>query len=206
MDLPAISPAIRLLRVLGSPLISMPEVMVADDELMELYDYAAENRLPLFYLETLKKQGKLDKLRAKYEAQTRQLHEVQDKAREIYHLFKSSSIESIIFKTIRPYTTVPTDVDVLLVDSKDYTRAAALVSSLGYQEENERAPGGKHLYPPNGGVFIDLRPEIALSHIVYLDKNKLIKYAIKTRLNGDEVDIFPPGGRAGGYRRPFSNQ
>lgn len=187
-----ISPTIKLLRVLGSPLISAPEMLVEEDEVAELHDHAVENRLPLYYLETLKKQGKPDKLTAEYEIEIQKQSDLLDEVSKIYRLLKSNHIESIIFKTIRPYPVVPTDVDVLLVNSTDYNRAAALVSKLGYEKEEVKSAEGKHLHPADGGIFVDLRREIALSHIVYLDKKKLIKYATKTGLNGEEVDIFPP--------------
>lgn len=192
MNSPAISPTIRLLRVLGSPFIATSKVLVAGDEVTKLYNYAVKNRLPLYYLETLKSQGKLGKLKPQYEVETRKHQDVISRTSDICRLFRLNRIECIVFKTIRPYPVVPNDVDVILRDSKDYLRATTLISKEGYQEEAVRAPEGTHLHPSDSGVFFDLRTEIAVSHLIYLDKSKLVKYLTKTRIDGEEVIIFCP--------------
>ena len=192
MNPPTMSTTVRLLRVLGSPLISAPETPVEEDEVMELYDYSVANRLPLYYLHILKKQGKLGKLDSEYEAQIRKQRELLGKVTTAYHLFKSNRIDNIVFKTIRPCPVIPTDIDILLVNSSDYGQAAALLRKIGYFEEAGKSPEGKHFRPPGGGIFIDIRPEIALSHIIYMDKNKLLKYVTKARLNGKEIQVFSP--------------
>ena len=64
---PTSNQTIKLLRTIGSPLLSNKPPFVNGIESSELYDLAVKNKISLLYLEALKQQGKLNKLKMKYD-------------------------------------------------------------------------------------------------------------------------------------------
>lgn len=216
------SPTLRLLRIIGSPLIPAGQGLLADsDESIGLYQLAIKNKIPLLYLEALKKQGKLNLLNAKYDEEKVKYQNFTDAMVRLSRILNAAGIKYVIFKTIKPYPAVPVDIDLLILDNDDmYKRTVEALLRAGYPPQTpnivnmadltddkayQRATelltrptyGKRHVSPtgtdfldPEYGIDIDLQKDIALSYIVYLDKNKFNDNIIKARLNEQEVNTL----------------
>ena len=186
---------IELLRKIGQPFPSTSKKPIpSEDEIQKLYLHAIKNRIPLLYLEILKKQGKLAGLVTQYnERYTRHL-KIYDLMALVSKLLSYADIEHAVFKSIRPYPTEASDVDVLILDSNRYGAAIKTMSKAGYDILGY-GPQSITFYDPIAHAGIDLYREVALSYIIYLDKRKLFVYATKRELpNNQDVNTLMPEG------------
>jgi len=208
------NPAIELLRVIGSPLAREKERFSADAyESVELYDLAVRNKVSLLYLEALKQQGKLDRLKAKYDEEQANYLRVLEATARAAAILDAADIEYTVFKTIKPYPAVPSDVDIMVLGNH-HREAIRVLLKAGYipllsnvvdtaalksEEDYENAieiltkptydrahisPTGLTFIDSKCHVHIDLQQELAVSHVVYMDKNKFTQHLNSARLLG----------------------
>lgn len=171
------------------------EVSLDDSEVLPLYNCAANNRVSLFYLETLKKLGKLGKLEADYDKRYERYQRLINAVVRTSELLDSLHIEYAIVKTIRPFIAAPSDIDVLCFGSDgDYEKAVKAMFEAGYT----RVPSGPpvrqiKLYCPEDGIWIDLHKEMGVSRIICINKRNFSKYITETKLpNGSIVKVLIP--------------
>lgn len=186
---------VKLLRIIGSPFVPTVEVSLNDSEVLPLYDCAANNRVSLLYLETLKKLGKLGKLEADYDKRFERYQRFINAVVKTSEFLDSLHIEHAIVKTIRPFIAAPSDIDVLCFGSDgDYEKAVKAMFEAGYK----RVPSGPpirqiKLYHPEDGIWIDLHKEIGASRIIYINKRKFSRYITEAKLpNGGIVKVLIP--------------
>lgn len=108
----------RLLKAIGSPLFPNSASRVPEES-KELFDFAFKNKMPLMYLETLNKQGKLHNLIFEYETQFHRYRETLITVSNIARLFNDTGIEYIVYKTLRLFPATPNDVDVIILGSPE---------------------------------------------------------------------------------------
>lgn len=187
---------VKLLRTIGSPFLSNKEPFVNDVESSELYDLAVKNKIPLLYLETLKQQGKLNKLKIKYDEECARYLKFLDGVGKISEILDATDIEYAIFKTIKPYPTVPGDVDIVVLGNNEgYRKANEILLEAGYREEEVRVsgPGLPDLVDPEGDIIIDMQDELELSYVIYMDKNKFRGHIVKTKIpSGKAIKTLEP--------------
>lgn len=127
------SPTIKLLRTIGSPFQPTTERPENDNESSELYDHAVKNKIPLLYLESLKQQGKLNKLNSKYEEEHARYLKFLNGVAKVSEVFNAADIEYAIFKTIKPYHAVLGDADIIVLTDDDmYKKAVEALLRAGY--------------------------------------------------------------------------
>jgi hypothetical protein len=187
---------IKLLRTIGSPLISNKKSFVDGTESLELYDLAVKNKIPLLYLESIKQQGKLNKLKMKYDEEYARYLKFLDGVGKVSKILDAADIEYVIFKTVKPYPAVPGDVDIVVLGNNDeYRRANGILLKAGYREEEAKAIGHElpDLIDPEGDIIIDLQDELELSYVIYMDKNKFRGHIVKTVIpSGVEIKTLTP--------------
>ena len=125
--------SIKLLRTIGSPLQPITEISEEDNESSELYDHAVKNKIPLLYLESLKQQEELNKLKSKYKEEYARYLKFLDGVARVSEVLNAADIEYAIFKTIKPFPTVHGDADVIVLgDDGMYERAVEYLLKAGY--------------------------------------------------------------------------
>jgi len=96
-------------------------------------------------------------------------------------------VKYALFKTLRTIPYVPSDIDILLFDQKQFS----LIYKLLYVRENykiiEWGPKSVTIRNPKNKINIDLYNEIAVSNLIYIDKNNLKKYIKKTYISNCEI-------------------
>ena len=184
-DLP-LSQTIKLMRTIGSPLISKKEPFVNGVESLELYDLAVKNKISLLYLESLKQQGKLNKLKMEYDKECTRYLKFLDGMGKVSEILDAANIEYVIFKTIKPYPAVPGDVDIVILSDHDaYLNVTEILLKAGYKEvvaRNGLSPTLPDLREPKGDIVIDLQEELELNYVIYLDKNKFRGHIVKREI------------------------
>lgn len=215
---------IKLLRAVGSPFTQVSEVPKEYGEALELYRYAIENKISLPYLESLSRRGKLNGLERRYKEERDRYLMFLNCISKTSKVLSNVKIRHVIFKTIKPFATVPGDIDVLIVldDDNMYKKAVKVLLREGYKPElhdiidvktltNDEAyckaaealtrptygrgghisPTGTKLVDTKHGFDVDLSKEVAMSYVVYMDKNKFKKYVTKTKLpTGETIPVL----------------
>jgi len=173
---------VKLLRVVGSPFVSHKESPTDAHEALELYGCAVKNRMAFLYLAGLEKRGELGNLESVYRS-------MYARYLGTYHAFSRASnvltmadIDHAIFKTIRPYPSTTVDIDVLVLGlDKFYEKAMYTMGNTGYMRLGS-GPHSTTFKDPIVDIGVDLYQEISVSHIIYLDKNKLGPHVTQRRL------------------------
>jgi len=199
------NPTFKLLRTIDSPFKLVGELLERKQAL-ELYDYAVKNKIGLFYLKAIKDQGKLEEFGL--ESEYRKEHAKHSKqlitVRRIAKFLNSMNVNYAVFKSILPYPATPNDVDILyLGSSEEYKKVVETLLKNGYisprdgsgphvvmlhdrRARDHDSLHGKDVYD------IDLYNEVAISHVVYLDKGKLAEYVTDTYALGGRVKVLKP--------------
>jgi hypothetical protein len=188
--------AIKLLGIIGSLGIAMKELIDNDIESLELYDFAIKNKVPLLYLESLERQGKLNKLKTKLDEEREKYLKFIGGVGRVSKIFNTAGIDYTLFKTIKPYPAVPGDIDILIMgDAAMYTRAVEVLREAGYKYIGATNPGPslEDLVDPKNDIVIDLQEELSLSYLIYMDKNKFGNQIAEIKLPiGEEVKNLTP--------------
>lgn len=144
------------------------------------------NKIPLFFLESLRKFKKHPTL----EIEDSRYRDKQRKTLNLIATFSSlleeSGIHYTIFKTLKPFHYTPADIDVLIYSSKELTKASHILEKINLK------PLGKDLYGLTMFSFdhdinVDLTTEVAVSGLIYLNKNLLFNHISQVKVNGFEV-------------------
>jgi hypothetical protein len=182
----SLNQTIKLLRTISSPLISKKEPFASGVESLELYDLAVKNKISLLYLQALKKQGKLNKLKMEYDNECTRYSESLDGIEKVLGILDGTNIEYVIFKTIKPYPAIPGDIDILILGDNDaYRRASRILLEFGYKykrEPDNTSPSLPDFVAPEGNVVVDLQEELELNYVIYMDKNKFREHIVKREI------------------------
>lgn len=176
------NPTTQLLRTIGSPFVKPEEEILRKRELLNLYNYAEKNKISLLFLESYRKTWDLGELESVYKKKYERYLRINEVMSEASQLLTNAGIEHAIFKTIRPYVAETSDIDILIPkDDKEYFEVLKIFKAthklLGY------GPESVTFYSPKADIGIDLYRNIAISHIVYLDKEKIAKFTVKKELS-----------------------
>jgi hypothetical protein len=184
------TPTVQLLRVIGSPYVgSNSEFSTQHPE--DLYHYAIKNRIPLLYLKALRKFDRLGNLQREHDKLVDRFVKIETAFRRISEVLDGSGISYGFFKSVRPYEEVTVDIDILIFGSK-YEEALRALYSADYMFLG-RGPLSTTFRDKESRINLDIYDEVGVSHIVYLDKDALMKFVGNRDLsNGFVVRSLSP--------------
>ena len=168
---------VHLLKTIGIPGFVAGMEKRIDLELMEL---ARLNKIALLYAAAADAKANHQDLFVRRELLLKTLNEVSS-------TFKENRINYTIFKTIKPFPTTPSDIDVLL-SQDDLAKAEALLMSLGY----ERTTHDAYSSTLERDMIVDLQVQPSVSNIPYLPKSLLMENSIIRRINGFDLCTLNP--------------
>lgn len=158
-----------ILGTVGSPFTS-PDYDSENLGLTESYRYAALNRIPFLFLSSLKERRELGVLQNEYDLLSHRHGQIQGAFCKVTKVLDKSNIQYAFFKSLRPYKEVTVDIDVLVFNSA--IDAAQAMHKADYQLLGA-GPLSATFRDPEANINIDLYEEVGVSHIIYMDKEKL---------------------------------
>jgi len=180
---------LKLLKIIGSPFVLEEySETFTKEEISTLYLHAIRNRIPLLYLRALDKQKQLFDLRSTYRSQYSRYLKIFDTMARVSDFLSSLHIKHAIFKSIKPFPDASVDIDTVIFDSEKYERALKIFPKIGWKLLGY-GPQSATFLDPEAKVGIDLYREIAVSWVVYLDKEKLGGYVTRKMLP-NEKSVF----------------
>jgi len=184
----------RLLRIVGSPFMFETESPRNNQEVMSLYYRAVKNRMPLLYLTAIKKWNKLGKLKQTYIDIHGRSQSTYDAMLRLSAILREAAIEYALFKTVRPYLETTVDIDVIILEQgEDYKRSISRMNGAGY-ERLGHGPNSITFKDPYLNIGVDLYREVAVSQVIYLDKDKIRQHVIEKNIgpNGETIRTLSP--------------
>lgn len=180
----------ELLRLVGSPSVSSnPEASTQNRS--GLYNYASKNRMPLLYLEALRRLDRLEGLQKEYDELIDKYAKTLRAIWRVSELLNKAGIRYAFFKSIRPYQEVTVDIDILILGS-EYKEVLEILRNARYVFLGD-GPLSTTFRDSKARINLDIYDEVGVSHIIYLDKNTLTKFVDKRELsNGAVVRLLRP--------------
>jgi len=183
---------IQLLRAIGSPFVTRETVSIGQGEISALYQHSIKNRMVFYYLNRIGEKN-LGELTSFYEREYLKYSKTHDAISRVSQILTDTNIEHAVIKTIRPYKSTTVDIDVIIFGvESEYKKAILTLLSAEYGMLGQ-GPQSTTLQDPRINIKVDIYKEVAVSHIVYLDKRKLANFSVTKKLpNGESVKILTP--------------
>lgn len=177
----------------------------------DMYLLACKNKIPLIYLESLDYQEK-ESLEV-YHYHRRRYQRTLEIIDEVSELFEGRGIDYVVFKTLGPHPEDVADVDVLILNARQYLDAIRTIKSNTKMEFISKGPhcitfrDSKPIYLPKdacyefrgpygcGRLMLDVYDEIAANRLIYINKHNLRNHIRVIKLpSGCEARVFKPEG------------
>jgi hypothetical protein len=179
----------QLLQIIGSPFINSHKDNVGIN-LDELYTYAKNNRMPLLYLRSIVESGIKNNDYKDYIVLTDRWIEIEERIKKLIKILDDNDIPYTTFKSIKPYREVTVDIDLLIINS--YNRALDSLEDSGYKLL-AKGPLSSTFRDARIKMDYDIYDEVGISHIIYFDKDKSLKYIVKKEFQtGGYIDSLAP--------------
>lgn len=189
--MPYLNETLALLKIIGSPFHSkmnenLPE---SKQETLKLYRLAWKNRIPLLYLMSLREHQNLYDLEPVYKKLLAKSLETHEAMARVSNILEKGHVNYAFFKTVRPYLEKTVDLDILVFNSKvDYEHTVNLLLNKKYQWLGS-GPNSVTLYDTYSKIGIDLYRDVAVSHVIYMDIEKLRLLTIEKKLSCGNASV-----------------
>ncbi len=175
-------PTIELLRTVGSPFTAGVRPPEDSRIISDLYSYARNNRMPLFFLSALEKWEMLGGFKEIYDGMYQRSSATYGAMSKVSEILSKANVPHALFKTVRPYRETTVDIDVLIFGFRaEHEKAVRTMIDAGYIKLGA-GPNSTTVKDPSFDIGVDLYREIAVSEIIYLDKNKIGSYITEAKI------------------------
>lgn len=176
----------QILKVVGSPFADLNSESNID--ISGLYQYAAKNRMPLLYLEALKRLGRLSSLEEEHNKLIGRHARTVEAISRVSKVLDRAGIDYTLFKSIRPYNEVTVDIDILIFGD-EYNKTIKIMRRAGYVFLSGWVPGPLSITfrDVKSRINLDIYNEIGVSHVIYLDKDILRRFVTRRKLSSGEA-------------------
>jgi len=169
---------LQVLKTIGIPgIISGSFENVDNDELVNI---AKMNKIGLLFSNRAENSNYAKDLRAKHDLLIETL-------REISSIFSDNGLNYSVFKTIKPFPTTPSDVDIL-VSQQDFIFAEELLIERGY----EITASDAYSSTLRKEMIVDLQLQPSVSNLPYLPKRILMENTMIRTIAGARVRTLNP--------------
>lgn len=177
---------LELIKIIGSPFIPKKHIeYINEKDVNKLYSSAKQNRIPYYFLDVLNKSNKLYFLRNTYIEANKRYLKIFNTMAKVSEFLTSLEIEHAIFKSVKPFPDASVDIDTIIFNTKEYVNLVKLFPKAGWHIIGY-GPQSVTCYDAESEVGIDLYREIAVSSMIYVDKDKLKQHIIRKTLPNDK--------------------
>jgi hypothetical protein len=163
-----------------------------DRDLLELFPLSIKNKISLLYLESVKKFCRnCDELKKFYVRLKEKQKAILFQIKEIVNTLSGENINYVVFKTLKPFPYIASDIDLLFFADDGSKKALKVFAESGYKLLDS-GPRNFTVLNPESGVKIDLYDEITVSRIAYIDKKKMEEYVTETTIDDVQIPVLTP--------------
>jgi hypothetical protein len=161
-----------------------------EDFLLRLFPLAIKNKVPLLFLESaINLFTDSESLKSLYQTYLEKSRLVLSLIREVDRILTQSQVDYAVFKTLKPFPFVRTDVDIIFFTREDFKHACQRLRSQGYKLAGYGAYSVT-LYSPKHNMNVDLHLEISVSHLVYINKQLLQEFVTEVNMDGGRIPVL----------------
>jgi len=171
------------------------EALDDQDVLREAADLALKNKVFLAFYEGLTKvKGDIpDYVNGIAERQLKRKRVYANVLKEFVDIAERNDINFLVFKTVKPFTYIGDDVDVLLPSTREFDLLAGVLEDHGYHFIGSGPPEATFLKRVDGvNVYVDAHKKLSASYIPYVDENRVWACRMKAGLYGCGVYVPSP--------------
>jgi hypothetical protein len=151
-----------------------------------------KNRMLFYFLDMVGAEN-LSDVALLYKKEQFSYYRSLDAITETSFRLRMENIKHAVIKTVRPYKSTTVDIDIIIFGPKSEYEKAILVLLKANYGMLGRGPQSTTLQHPTVDIKVDIYNEIAVSNIIYLDKQKLADFKIIRKLpNGRTVEMLAP--------------
>jgi len=152
---------------------------------------AEKNKIPLLFLRTVAPNFKNSSIKSSLLRYEESHQRTLDLIKFVAGLLENEGTPYTIFKTIKPFPYVPSDVDVLLRSDQDLkTVVKALMAKGCIVLDGDTY--GVTMFSPAHKMNIDITTQVAVSGIVYVNKKLLFDHVHEVEIDGTMVRTLEP--------------
>ena len=167
-------------------------IVPGNRDLLELFPLSIKNKIPLLYLESVKKLCEnCDELKKSYMRLREREAAMLFQIKEIVNTLSEYNINYAVFKTLKPFPYIASDIDLLFFADEGSKKALKAFVRSGYKLLNS-GPLNFTMFDLESGIKIDLYDEITVSRIAYMDKRKMEEYVTETTIDNVQVPVLAP--------------
>lgn len=161
-------------------------------DLLELFPLSIINKIPLLYLESVKKVCEnCNELKKSYMRLREREEAILFQIKEIVNTLSGLNINYVVFKTLKPFPYVASDIDLLLFADDAAKKALKAFAESRYKLLNS-GPRNFSMLDLESGIKIDLYDEITVSRIAYMDKRKIREYVTEITIDNMQIPVLTP--------------
>lgn len=182
---------LELLRFIGSPFTQEARIIEYNDaKLIQLHQLSIKNRMQFQFLTALRKKGNIGQFAALYAEQKTKCLENAKVICNVSEVLTDSNVSHAIFKTLRPYESTTVDVDTLIFGkATSYVRAIRSLQNKGFKRVAV-GPRSTTLLEPRTKMGVDLYEQVAVSFLIYMEKEKIADFITTAELSKGSVKIL----------------
>jgi hypothetical protein len=179
-----------LLKSIGIPGFISGETATATEALC-LLPTAELNKIPLLFLESSASSGDHAGIERHLENYRAQRKRAFDLMFTLDDLLGERGVRFALFKTLRPFPYMSSDIDLLLWSQEDLSVARQTLEKEGYVTL-DRDAYGVTMYSTYHDLNVDMATEVAASGLVYLDKKTLLSEVTTVTRDGHSLTTLIP--------------
>jgi hypothetical protein len=196
-----------ILNIIGSPFNNPLDINEDDDyDFIELYDIAKRNKIGLLLLESLTRKKNTNELDTELDKQREISKTLRITAERAASILNRTQCKYAIVKSNYPFPVTPNDVDLLIFgDNNEYRHVINSMKENHFEPVDDEAPlevcmhdttRAKHFNDPlqefaqKDPYDVDIYKEIGASHIIYMNKRKLVDQISEITINSTKVNIL----------------
>jgi len=185
--------ALRLVAHTIKPIKDFRENLLTEKLLTEATEIARRNRVFLAFYEGLSRLSMdiPEHIHIIWRKETERKKAFKKALTEIVEVSKQNNIKFLVFKSIKPFTYVGDDIDILVPEKHNFNDFIEIIKNIGYISIGGGPPEETLVKYINGvKVMIDVHRMLSASYIPYVDALNVWRRKVKRKING--VEIYMP--------------
>jgi hypothetical protein len=154
-------------------------LQLGGDDFQIFLQLAEQNKIPLLFLQAAACNKNIQPTLSRYEERYKN---TLDLITYVATLLKKTRISYTLFKTLKPFPSTPSDIDVLLRSDENLHMVAETLMDHGCTAL-DKDNYGITLFSPRHKMNIDLTTQIAVSGLVYVDKKLVFEHLREVKVN-----------------------
>lgn len=180
-----------IVKSIGIPDVCNPLMRLRIENVPTFLQIAEKNKIPLFFLRRIGSGVDASPCISTLLRYEQRYQKTFNLVKFVAGILEKEKISYTFFKTLKPFPYVPSDVDILLWSNKDLKTLEERLKSKDCISLKKDAYG-LTMFSPSHNLNIDLTTQIAVSGMVYINKELIFDHVKELDVYGNVVRTLEP--------------